>query len=265
MGSATFVAGKKGEARILVDSFAERSYLKKKEGDTGPKRETYHLVEGKSHGGLIRDKSLREVPFIEVAEGLAQEMEKRNYYPAVSMEDGDFLIIVHRGVTRIEADWDELFPEDDEEEAAAEEEEGEEELTNPDTYLREEGYTNAEQDNAQLIGFDRALRRRGLMVQDEMELQEMLRAERYFLILMAFDWQKLRKTGEKKLVWSTRFSMDAVRVNFHEAHFALSRGAANYFGTNLDGKLGKVKTFVGPGEVKTGELKVIETLEDEKE
>lgn len=52
--------------------------------------------------------------------------------------------------------------------------------------------------------------------------------------------------------------------DFHEAHFSLSRGAANYFGTNLDGKLGKVKTFVGPGEVKSGELKVIETLEDEK-
>ena len=103
------------------------------------------------------------------------------------------------------------------------------------------------------------------MVQDEMELQEMLREERYFLVLMAFDWQKLRKTGEKDLVWSTRFSMDAVRVNFHDAHFALSRGASNYFGTNLDGKLGKAKTFTGPGEVVTGDLKVVETLENENE
>jgi hypothetical protein len=117
----------------------------------------------------------------------------------------------------------------------------------------------------QLIGFDRALKRRGLMLQDELELQKMLRAERYFLILMAFDWQKMQKTGEKKLVWSTRFSMDAIGVGFDDAHFALSRGAANYYGTNLDGKLGKTKTFVGPGEVITGDLEVIGTVKPGEE
>ena len=101
------------------------------------------------------------------------------------------------------------------------------------------------------------------MAQDEYELQEMLREERYFLVLMAFDWQLLRKTGEKKLLWSTRFSLDAVKTNFKDAHFALSRGAANYFGTNLD-RMAKATTDLGPGEVKTGELKVVETLEEEK-
>ena len=34
---------------------------------------------------------------------------------------------------------------------------------------------------------------------------------------------------------------------------------------NLDGELGKVSTFAGPGEVTTGELKVVETLEDNEE
>ncbi|MGK0237738.1 MAG: hypothetical protein ACI92G_001198 [Candidatus Pelagisphaera sp.] len=258
--------GKKGETRVLVDSFAEKSYLKKKDAGESVRRETYHMVEGKSHGGVIRDSSLREVPFIEVAEGLARELETRNYYPAQAKEAGDFVIIVHRGITRIEADWDELFPVDDSEEAAEEsDDEEEEELTNPETYLREEGFSNAEQDNAQLIGFDRALKRRGLMPQDELELQEMLRSERYFLVLMAFDWQKIQKTGEKKLLWSTRFSMDAIGVGFDDAHFALSRGAANYFGTNLDGKLGKTKTFVGPGDVVTGDLEVIGTVDSEEE
>lgn len=256
--------GKKGETRVLIDSFAEKSYLKKKEGAEGARHETYHLVEGKSYGGLLRDKSIREVPFMEVAEGLAREMKKRNYHSARSVEEGDFLIIVHRGVTRIEADWEEMFPEDEEEDSSLEEE-GEEELESPGLRLYEEGYSNAEQDNAALIGFDRALKRRGLNVQDEMELQEMLRNERYFLVLVAYDWQKMRATGERELVWTTRFSMDAVRVDFHEAHFALSRAASNYFGTNLDGDLGKVKTFVGPGEVTAGDLEVIETLGESKE
>ena len=72
----------------------------------------------------------------------------------------------------------------------------------------------------------------------------------------------LRKTGEKKLLWTMRFSLDVVKQAFDEAHFALSRGAANYFGTNLDGDLGKVNTHVGSGGGKTGELKVIETVDE---
>jgi len=42
------------------------------------------------------------------------------------------------------------------------------------------------------------LRRKDLGTQDQFELQEMLQNERYFMILSAFDWQLLRKTGEKK-------------------------------------------------------------------
>jgi hypothetical protein len=103
---------------VLVDSFAEKSYVKKKNADESVRRETYQMVEGQSYGGVIRDSSLCEVAFIEVAEGLARELETRNYYPAQSKESGDFLLIVHRGITRIEADWDELFPVDDSEDAA---------------------------------------------------------------------------------------------------------------------------------------------------
>lgn len=250
-------------ARVLVDSFAEENYLKSKETGEGLVPETYHLVRGKKIGGYIKDKSLNEVPFIEVAENLAEQLRSRDYYPAEAKEDGDLLIIVNWGVTQIQADFDELFPTDGEEEVGEEGEESDSFLDGaPGSVLEEGGYTYSEQSNASLIGFDRALRRKDLGTQDQFELQEMLQNERYFMILSAFDWQLLRKTGEKKLLWTTRFSLDAVKQGFDEAHFALSRGAANYFGTNLDGKLGKVNTHVGPGEVKTGELKVIETVDE---
>tara|TARA_B100000212_G_C27381617_1_gene537373 strand:+ start:4206 stop:4394 length:189 start_codon:yes stop_codon:yes gene_type:complete len=61
---------------------------------------------------------------------------------------------------------------------------------------------------------------------------------------------------------TTRFSLDAVKQGFDKAHFALSRGAANYFWMNLDGDVGKVNTHVGSVGVKTVELKVIETKEE---
>lgn len=250
------------KARVLVDSYADKGYLEDKETDDGLRPETYHFVEGKFVGGYIRDKSLREVPFMEIAENLAVELRKRNYFPARSKDEGDLLIVVNRGVTQIQADFEDLFPTDDEEDSL--DSEGDEESTDetPGAYLDESGYTYREQDNAKLIGFDRALRRRDLGIQESIELQEMLKEERYFLVLSAFDLKTLRKTGEKRLVWSTRFSMDAVKVGFDDAHFALSRAASGYFGTNLDGDLGKVNTFAGPGEVTKGELRVIETLEE---
>ena len=93
----------------------------------------------------------------------------------------------------------------------------------------------------------------------------MLNEERYFLILSAFDLKMLRETVEKRMVWSSRFSMNSGEVGFDDDHIALSRATPGYFGTNLDGDLGKVSTFAGPGEVTTGELMVVETLEDNEE
>ena len=53
-----------------------------------------------------------------------------------------------------------------------------------------------------------------------------------------------------------------MKQGFDKVRIALSRGTANYFGTNLDGDLDKLNTHVGSGGVKTGELKVFETVEE---
>ena len=123
------------------------------------------------------------------------ELRKRNYYPAGSKDEGDLLIVVNRGVTQIQADFEELFPTDDEEESLESEEDEKSTDETPGTHLDESGYTYREQDNAKLIGFDRALKRRDLGIQESIELQEMLKEERYFLILSAFDLKALRETG----------------------------------------------------------------------
>lgn len=52
---------------------------------------------------------------MEIAENLAVELRKRNYYPARINEEGDLLIVVNRSMTQIQADFDELFPAADEE------------------------------------------------------------------------------------------------------------------------------------------------------
>ncbi len=276
MAAAVFAASpfSKKQARVLVDSYARPGYEESRLVDGEIQPETYHLFQGRHFGGNIRDPSLREVPFMEVAETLAKEMEARKYYSEPETEKGDFLISVHWGVTGIEEDFDELFlnepgdPGVDNGDSTFDSTDGDTQDgfsdSAPEEYrsLDDYGPRRNDKNNASLVGFDRALNQRGLSVQDEYELKSMLRDERYFIILMAYDWQKLRTEREYELVWSTRFSLDAIGTNFKDAHFALSRGAANYFGTNLDGELGKTKTHLGTGDVELGDLEVLGTVEE---
>ena len=267
----------KKNARVLVDSYARSEYVESKVIDGEAQRETYHFFKGRHFGGNIRDKSLDDVPFEDVAQSLAKEMRARNYYPEQDPIKGDFLIVVHWGVTGIEESFDELFLNEPggfggaDGGTVVDTSTGEtmsdfsQDYSNDYQSYDSAGPSRSDKDNAALIGFDRALRRKGLMPQDEYELRSMLKDERYFIVLMAYDWQKLRTEKEYELVWSTRFSLDAIGTNFREAHFALSRGAANYIGTNLDGKLGKTKTHLGTGDVNVGDLEVVEALSEESE
>jgi len=266
----------RGQARVLVDSWAREGYLEAKVADGEILRETYHFFEGRHFGGNVKDKSLEDVSFLEVVESLAEEMETRNYHSESNPEDGDFLIVVHWGVTGIEEPLDELFvnqpgdPGFQTQEVIADTSQGvgSQDFSTDfqDTYQSFDGSgpSGSDRENAALIGFDRALNRKGLMPTDESELRSMLEDERYFIILMAYDWQKLRLEKEYELVWSTRFSLNAIGTNFRDAHLALSRGASNYFGTNLDGKLGKTKTHLGEGEVKLGDVEVVETVDEDE-
>jgi len=222
----------------------------------------------------MRDPSLREVSFEDMAVALAEEMKARNYYSVMAQDEGDFFIVVHWGVTGIEESLDELMINDvggfGNSDSGTVVDPSSSEVTsdfsqdysNDFESYDSAGSGRADKNNASLIGFDRALGRKGLTSQDDYELRSMLEGERYFIVLMAYDWQKMRLEKEFDLVWSTRFSLDAIGTNFRDAHFALRRGAANYIGTNLDGDLGKTKTHLGTGDVELGDLEVVETVKE---
>ena len=68
-----------------------------------------------------------------------------------------------------------------------------------------------------------------------------LNEPRYFVALLAYDYQKLRNGtsagGAKSApqpVWSVRFNASADNNNFMKALPAMSRIAASYFGRQLD-------------------------------
>ncbi len=247
---------------VMVDSIATEAY-QKTQANRGPDDiETYHVMQGQFFGGAIKDKSLERISFQNVVDTLAKSLAKRNYLPAKDTSQGDLLLVVHHGVTTVEEDWNDLMgiTSLDDEAAAngdlALNDQGSLEVTPDYSTMPSSNYSARE--NANLLGFSRQLRKPNLTPSEEYDLLSDLDEERYFIIVMAYDLHALRETHKFVFQWSTRFSMRSPGTNFEEAHLALSRAGAPYFGTHLDNLAQETAKF-GNTDVKIGELEVIES------
>jgi len=63
--------------------------------------------------------------------------------------------------------------------------------------------------------------------------------DRYFIVLMAYDFDALWKHKRHKLLWSTRFSVRSRGTNFGEVLPGMVKQASQYFGLNSGGLLHK--------------------------
>ncbi|HZZ19973.1 MAG TPA: hypothetical protein VFE25_11410 [Opitutaceae bacterium] len=87
-----------------------------------------------------------------------------------------------------------------------------------------------------------------------------LEDRRYFVVLMAYDFQKLWKEKKPKLLWETRFSIREDGDDFTKHLAAMAGSAAAYFGRD-SGKL--LHKPLPEGRVDVGEIKNL-ALEDSK-
>ena len=87
------------------------------------------------------------------------------------------------------------------------------------------------------------------------EFEDMVNEERYFIYLVAFDLPAYHK-GEKKVMWTTRYSMRAIGQPFDEAIAQLNTVASHYFGLNMKGMQNRRAS--DNFEVQIGEIEVIE-------
>lgn len=267
LAAALFANTKSGElAHVYVASSASEEYQKRRESPEGLVPETYHIMKGRFFGAIQKDGSLEDTSFETLAEALKMELVKQQYYPARSFKEGDLLIVVHWGATEPPVDEDEEFGTEDPEDT---------ELVDDEPFAEEaplESVENWDEATAlsqrpideRVLGFDKASDDNSLSIVERQRLLAQYHTERYFFILMAYDWQKKIKTGESELLWSTRFSLNSSGTNFVDSFPALFRGARDYFGVDLDG-MARTETNYGEGEVSMGEVEVLESAEDEKD
>lgn len=254
------------QARVLTAAWASPEFEERRQTPDGPARMTYHFYEGKFHGGYTRDKSLANMSLQDIADTLARDMAEQNFHPADSVRGGDMVIVVHWGVTAVEESWADMFPDSDSDSETEFDEEGFEVATvdaePSDIALTAEPSVAS---NAQLTGINKALNKKGLLPSEREEIKSLLQEERYFIVLMAYDWQKMIAGEERELLWTCRFSLPSPGTNFNSAVPSLSRAAAPMMGTNLE-DLAKTKTQLGWGKGTVGDLEVIKELsEDELE
>jgi hypothetical protein len=186
------------------------------------------------------------------------------------------LIVVHYGTTSVEPDLEELFMLDStdpyaqaETSEGSEEEPGFSEVYSDDFVdladLSDFGANNTAQYQQTMrnnrLGISKALNRKNITSTEEFDLRVEMQDERYFIILMAYDYEKLRSENERELLWTTRFSVPSIGTNFEDAYPALARAASAYYGTSLE-KYAKTRTHFGSGTVDIGTLETVGVEED---
>jgi len=87
---------------------------------------------------------------------------------------------------------------------------------------------------------------------DRKDLLDEIEDHRYFVVLMAYDFQLLWKEKKHKLLWETRFSISERNNQFDKALPLMAAYASQYFGRASDGLL---RTRVPAGRVDIGEVK----------
>ena len=280
--------------RVAVKAEALDSYSTERARNPEKKQQTYLFMKGKYYGGNSRDDSMDDVTFEDLVEDIAVYLRNQSFFPEPEHKSSDLLIVVHYGVTSGQADsltetmghhsiedlsdpfgntgyiWksaDELTTLEGEdvselyEDSAA----GASQLPVPNnidpgvefnynaSLSIEEAHYRASYAKAELLGMEEAYSHKGSL-SDERMLNTMINEERYFVVLMAWDYQKLLR-GESELVWRTRYSIRSRGQSFEKGLNQMNQVAGNYFGMNMKGIINKRAD--DRSNVKMGDIEVL--------
>ena len=207
---------------------------------------------------------MEEVSFMEIAENVAANLRRQNFYSEPDPEKGDILLMISYGATDYDPDFMELMSVDslddlglDSGTDTSEFDEFEAEAAFAAAFSSMQAINEGQQMGivfkSKLLGMEELFDDR-LMEHQVYQLRDMISEERYFIFLIAFDLPAYRK-GEKNALWTTRYSMRTIGQPFDQAIAELNTVASHYFGKNIEGLNSRRST--DDFEVQVGEIEVI--------
>jgi hypothetical protein len=288
---------------VIVSATANKAYTEHKFAHGSPRPETYVLYQGKFFGGMTHDPSVEHTTFMAIAKTLAPDLAKQNYLPTRDARAANLLIVVNWGTTMNDPLNDKSNTQYQFElkdlmsavgtynagmASTAGGTAGVAAISNLNINLAQADTDTISQEsdlsrNARLLGYTGALAKEGEMdwatpsgvsSAESSHLQDLL-TERYFVILQAYDYQKLQRdhpahpgaqlvsdrpraaAGPPQPVWSVRMNIKADGNNFTEALPAMSHEAAGYFGKQMDDLVDRQSSVGSQSRVDVGAPKVI--------
>jgi hypothetical protein len=274
---------------VVISATASKAYTERKSAEGSAKPESYALFQGKFFNGLTRDPSIDHATFTAIAKTLAPDLARQNYLPAPSAPVADLLIVVNWGTTTTDPTTDKNNPEF---QFALQDlltsTSAQNNALSPQAAMSQLSVMSQQSAmgyNSHLLGYDAPLQREGRMdwarssgvsAMEDSHLAELI-DERYFVILMAYDYRRIQQDKrdyelarasrvhggrptpppQPKPVWIVRMNIRASGSNFGEALTAMGREAANYFGKQLDDLVDAPAVVGQNAHVEIGPTKVL--------
>jgi hypothetical protein len=264
---------------VAVASKVSGDYVRTKLPDGTFPVEYYSFGKGGQWGGEIKDETIDNMRFLDVAHVVAGPLASRNYLPATDPKNVKLLIMVYWGTTAVPGPtsdsvaYDQLSAAQAEAAtpnmSAAQTNASMSKLSSAMTMLQMQNDIRDQLDfkNAKMLGYDAAGTigtdygnhiRGGAFGAERQELIDEIEVNRYFVVLMAYDFQLMFKQKKHKLLWETRFSISERKNSFDRALPLMAQYASRYFGQPSNGLL---RTQVQEGKVEIGELKSLGEVE----
>lgn len=259
---------------IAVSASAVPNYVRPLDGEGKPVPESYIFSKGKFFGGSTADARLKQVSFEDITKMLATNLVKQNYFPTKEVPTANLLLMVHWGTTQVYYDPMNVTADDRTNAAlteyrnSADANGGNADPGALNQALNDQASAGASAKgaialNSALLGYKPTLQKEQAKIvvsADEITMSEELNEERYFVIVMAYDYQHMQKEHKSKLLWTTRISVRSPGNNFTEAIPALAEAGAKVYGRQVDG-LVRVNAGERGGRVDYGDLKVMGTVD----
>jgi len=256
---------------IAISASTVPGYVRPVDVDGTPRPEQYVFTEGRYFAGDNGDASLAQMKFGDILKALAPYLAKQNYFPTKVVASADIVIVVHWGTTSTYVNPQKQTTIDHMNEAVArkrddtgnggkiDQEAMDQALSDQANALTSTAATVSR--NSALLGYQPELlkEQRNIFANDQ-TVQAELNEERYFVILMAYDLQRMKKDHKSHVLWVTRISVRSPGNNFTEAMPALVEAGAEVYGRQVDG-LVRVKERTGEGHVTLDEMKVLGVVE----
>jgi hypothetical protein len=266
-----------------VNSRVSSDYVRGRTPTGGLQPEYYSFGKGGVWGGQISDPSFDKMQFMDIARVMAPALQAEKYFPAKDPAVTKLLIMVYWGTTGVAANLSNSVAVDNYQLAAnnpalnstvyAVKNDAMAQMTQALTMLE---ISNKQRDqidfkNAAMLGYDsegtigtdygRYISHTALgwrAKDDVFEIEE----NRYFVVLMAYDFQILWKEKKHKLLWETRFSINEGHNRFDETLPVLAQYASQYFGQPTNGL---VRSRVLDGNVEIGAPTMVQFIGDLKD